>query len=136
FKNDLITSVLVMQRYKEGNLPKPEKPNANIKENVFDFIENYIRLHEHTRAKGSIGVYKSLKTHLENFEQSRGSKITFKEIDYNFFAEFRNFLLTSEHVRYYKKRNPNEFGKPMLYKLNDTTIAKQLSTLKTFLSYA
>jgi len=136
FKNDVITSATVIDRYKQGALPKLEKPNANIKENVFDFIENYIELHEHTRAKGSMQVYKSLKTHLENFEAKRGHKITFKEIDYNFFAEFRNFLLTGDHVRLYKKKNSNEFGKPMPYKLNDTTIAKQLSTLKTFLGYA
>lgn len=136
FKNDTITSVMVIEKYKQGNLPKLEKPNSNIKENVFDFIDNYIRLHENTRAKGSMQVYKSLRTHLENFEATRAQKITFKEIDYNFFAEFRNFLLVGDHVRYYKKKNSNEFGKPMPYKLNDTTIAKQLSTLKTFLGYA
>ncbi len=135
-KNDTITSVMVIEKYKQGNLPRLEKPNSNIKENLFDFIDNYIRLHENTRAKGSMQVYKSLRTHLENFQSTRGQNITFKEIDYNFFAEFRNFLLTGDHVRLYKKKNSNEFGKPMHYKLNDTTIIKQLSTLKTFLGYA
>lgn len=135
-KNETITSEMVIEAYKDGNLPKVGKSSPNTRENLFDFIDNYIRLHESVRAKGSMQVYKSLRNHLESFETTRGRKVSFKEIDYTFFAEFRNFLLTATHVRYYRKRKTNEYGKPMPYKLNDTTVAKQLSTLKTFLGYA
>src|SRR5690606_40861 len=126
----------VMAKYKEGYLPKIRGAEPDIRTNFFDFVDNYIRIHRTARSEGSIKVYGTLKKHLERYEQHRGSKIRFDDIDYNFMAEFRHFLLTTDHVKLYKKKGENEYGKPVKYRMNDTTIAKQLTTLKTFLSYA
>ncbi|MBM3887216.1 site-specific integrase, partial [Candidatus Dependentiae bacterium] len=53
-------------------------------------------------------------------------KVTFDKIDYSFFQLFQNYLLSLTKI---------VDGKVMPL-LNNTTIAKQLSTIKTFLSYA
>jgi len=84
---------------------------------VFDFIEQYITDNKTSREAGSLIVYKSLRTHLEKYQSERRKKISFDMVDYAFFQDFQNFLI--------ERRN-----------LSNTTVAKQLSTLKTFLNYA
>jgi integrase len=109
------------------NSKKPViKKDASSKE-LFAFIDAYIENHKNTRVKGSLSVYKSLKGHLESYEDKTGKKITFEKIDYTFFQGFQNFL-----VGLTKK---DKEGKTVRV-LNNITIAKQLSTLKTFLNYA
>ena len=105
----------------EGNKTKT-KDEAPTNQ-VFDFVDKYIQDNKASREPGSMCVYKSLKRHLSEFEVSKKKKITFDEIDYAFFLEFQNFLINNR-----TKRNPNGLG--------NVTIAKQLSTLKTFLNYA
>lgn len=94
---------------------------------VYDFVDRYIQEHELTRVKGSLVVYKSLKKHLKNYEAKTRTKIRFEKIDYNFMQAFQNHLIGWEEVH-------ETTGK--LKTLNNITIAKQLSTLKTFLGYA
>lgn len=94
---------------------------------VYDFIDQYINEHELTRVKGSLVVYKSLKKHLKNYQTKSRTKIRFNKIDYSFMQAFQNFLIGWEEVN-----EKTGFVKT----LNNITIAKQLSTLKTFLGYA
>ena len=84
---------------------------------LFNFIDHYIETHKATREPGSLSVYRSLKAHLEAFQKETGKKVTFNSINYNFFQAYQNFLI--------ERRG-----------LNNTTVAKQLSTVKTFLNYA
>src|SRR5690606_509487 len=102
---------------------KKEDP-SNI---VYDFIDQYIEEHKHIRERGSLTVYKSLKKHLTNYQNHTRSKVRFDSIDYNFLQSFQNFLIGWEEVNEKTKR---------VSTLNNTTISKQLRTLKTFLSYA
>lgn len=126
FKLDGIvySAEMVMQKLNEVNIPstKKEAP-SNL---VFEFIDKYIETHKATREKGSLSVYNSLKNHLSNYQQFTKKKLSFDKIDYNFFQSFQNYLLGI--TKTVEGRNV-----PLL---NNTTIAKQLSTLKTFLSYA
>lgn len=92
---------------------------------VFDFIDKYIRENEVKRQKGSLTVYKSLKKHLADFQKDSKVKVTFKSINYSFFDKFQSFLLNKKLMIAGVERG-----------LSNTTIAKQLSTLKTFLGYA
>ncbi|HAH36806.1 MAG TPA: integrase [Algoriphagus sp.] len=85
---------------------------------VPDFINTYIERNKASRAKRSLGVYSQLKSHLEDFEKWSFKKVTFDRIGLSFFEEFQNYLI--EHKA----------------SLNNITIAKQLSTLKTLLGYA
>ncbi|PZX60197.1 site-specific recombinase XerD [Algoriphagus ratkowskyi] len=94
---------------------------------VFDFIERYIEDHKNTRVQGSLGVYKSLRKHLKNYESAkRENKVRFEKIDYQFMQGFRSFLVDWQEVT----------KKGTVRTLNNITIAKQISTLKTFLGYA
>jgi integrase len=104
-----------------------DKPSTGLKEIEVDkivlptvpkFIDLYIERNKASRAKRSLGVYFQLKNHLEAFESWSGSKVTFARIGRSFFEEFQNYLIEERTT------------------LNNNTIAKQLSTLKTLLGYA
>lgn len=115
---------MVVERLKADKTPntKKEAP-SNI---LFDFIDKYINDHKATREAGSLSVYRALKKHLQDYQQDTNRKVTFDKIDYSFFQSFQNYLLSlTKTVE----------GKTLPL-LNNTTIAKQLSTIKTFLSYA
>ncbi len=94
---------------------------------VFDYIDRYIIEHEEIREPGSLSVYKSVKNHLKAYQDESGYKVAFENIDYSFFGKFQNFLIKRTKIDVAGKKSPM---------LNNTTIAKALSTLKTFLSYA
>lgn len=94
---------------------------------LFDFMDQYINDHKATREPGSLTVYKSVKNHLKAYQDATRHKVTFDTIDYNFFNKLQTFLINRT------KTNIAGVTSPML---NNTTIAKALSTLKTFLTYA
>lgn len=102
-------------------ITKKEEPSKYL----FDFIDRYINENESSRVKGSLGVYRSLKKHLYDFQSDSKLRISFDGINYAFFQSFQSFLLNK------KIKVGNGFKL-----LQNTTIAKQLSTLKTFLGYA
>lgn len=118
------SSQMVIDKLKEKykKITKKEKSSNEI----FDFMDKYITDHEATRERGSLSVYKSVKNHLQGYCKTTGKKVTFDNIDYNFFQAFQAYLL---------KDKKNEKGK-VVPGLNNTTVAKQLSTIKTFLNYA
>ena len=111
----IYSSEMVIDKLKEekGQITKKEAH----KNALFDFMDYYIEIHKTTREKGSLSVYKALKNHLANYESLTKKRVTFTNIDYYFFQSFQNFLIDKEG-------------------LNNTTVAKQLSTVKTFLNYA
>ena len=111
----IYSSAMVIDKLKEdkGSITKKEQLSGVL----FEFMDQYITDNAETRAKNSLSVYKALKNHLLAYQKQTGRKVTFLNIDYQFFESFQNFLI--------KHR-----------KLNNTTVAKQLSTVKTFLSYA
>lgn len=119
------SSQIIINQFKsdETSLKKKEEPNNY----VFEFINQYIADNSATRVKGSLSVYKSLAVHLRFYQEYTGKRVTFNSIDYSFFQSFQNFLLG----RTIKLNNGESKGL-----LNNTTIAKILSTLKTFLAYA
>ena len=84
---------------------------------VFGFIDKYIKDHSATRERGSLSVYNALKMHLMAYQKDQKVNVTFQNMDYQFFQSFQNFLID--------KRG-----------LSNTTVAKQLSTVKTFIGYA
>jgi site-specific recombinase XerD len=94
-----------------------EKPKLSLP-TVPEFIDTYIERNKASRAKRSLCVYNQLKNHLQDFEKWSGLKVPFERIGLSFFEEFQNYLI--EHKA----------------SLNNITIAKQLSTLKTLLGYA
>ncbi len=124
-KNIPFDSQMVIELLKSDKNPTLKK--AEPKNLVFDFIEQYISDNSATRVKGSLSVYKALSVHLKAYETAKLKRITFDGIDYKFFQSFQNFLIG-------RTKTDNEGNVSSL--LNNTTIAKALSTLKTFLGYA
>ena len=120
--NKIIYSAeMIVDNLKEGRTVTTKKelpPNL-----LFDFIEKYIEDNRASREPGSLSVYKSLKNHLQNFQGVKGVKVKFENIDYSFFQDFQNYLINMR-----SKKLPSGLG--------NITIAKLLSTLKTFLNYA
>ncbi len=108
-------SAMVVERLREELGPKTKESVSS--KVVFEFMAKYIEDHKNTREPGSLTVYKSVKNHLEDFCRATKRTVTFDSIDYSFFQAFQNFLIDKKG-------------------LNNTTVAKQLSTIKTFLNYA
>lgn len=123
FHNKEISSKLVIDRLKD--LANPKVVRSEPRNLIYDFIDKYIEENRQTRVAGSLKVYGTLKNHLKGFEEYRKQRVTFDEIDYNFFQEFQSYLFQKERI---------VAGE--IKKLFNSTIAKQLKTLKTFLSYA
>ncbi|KAA9041624.1 site-specific integrase [Ginsengibacter hankyongi] len=117
----IYSAEMVIEELKDSRLPTTKKKAPT--NQVFDFIEKYIEDNKLSREAGSMSVYKSLKNHLQNYQIEKKRRVAFDEIDLSFFMDFQNYLIKSK-----SKRAPNGLG--------NVTIAKQLSTLKTFLNYA
>lgn len=109
------SSAMVIDVLKNEQIPSTKKESPS--KFLYDFIDRYIDEHKTTREPGSLTVYKSLKKHLQDYETVKKWRVSFTTIDYAFFQSFQNFLI--EHK-----------------KLSNTTVAKQISTIKTFLGYA
>ena len=118
-------------KYSVNHVTKSQTPSNE----VLNFIDTYIEDHKATREPGSLSVYKSLKTHLQNFQKDKKVKITFDSIGHKFFQDFQNYLITPHKVLIPSKV-PGKEPKSKTVALNNTTVAKQLSTIKTFLNYA
>ena len=117
----IYSAQMVIDKLKSNKIPITKvEPSSN---ELFDFIDKYIDENRSSREPGSLSVYKSLKNHLNNFQMNNKRKVTFDNIDYSFFSEFQNFL-----INFRSERIPKGLG--------NITIAKLLSTLKTFLNYA
>jgi integrase len=121
------SSQMVIDELKAIVAESPKTKKEEVTGLVFDFIDRYLSENEATREKGSLSVYKSVKNHLQAYQDTTGHKVTFEKIDYSFFQKFQTFLIQRT-----KKNKAGEIS-PML---NNTTIAKALSTLKSFLGYA
>jgi integrase len=116
---------MVIDALKGISIDKTKKEEH--KDLLFDFMDKYIADHATSREAGSLTVYRSVKNHLLAYQNETKHKVRFETIDYAFFQRFQNFLIGRT-----KKNVKGEVSSL----LNNTTIAKVLSTLKTFLGYA
>lgn len=109
------TVSMVIDEYNSTKTPETKKDNH--KDQVPDFIDNYIEIHKPNRADGSLNVYKSLKRHLLAYKENKKCVLNFETMDYSFFQGLQAYLINQG-------------------KLNNTTIAKVLTTLRATLNYA
>lgn len=122
--NKPFDACMVIDKLKENKAPITKKSEpTNI---LFDFIDKYIEENTAIREPGSLTVYRSMKTHLKAYQDQTNKKVTFDKINYSFFKSFQNFLVSRTKI----------VAKETVPLLNNITIAKQLSTVKTFLNYA
>jgi len=106
--NDVINKLKQIRPQKEGDGPV----------SVCKFIDQYIDESGKVKTKGSLQVYRSLITHLEDYEEKKKcGAIQFKNIDTVFLGRFFTFLVSTRD-------------------LLNTTANKQISTLQTLLRKA
>jgi integrase len=117
------TAAMVIEPMQKAAIGKPKKINE---ENLIPaYIDRHIKERKELLVPGSLSVYRALKRHLIDFEKYSGSKPCFSEIDSSYLNRFYSYLVSRP-----KKRGSDELG------LNNTTAAKQVTTLKTFLNKA
>jgi site-specific recombinase XerD len=109
------SATMVIEALKEAKTPTTKKSHSS--NEVYEFIDRYVTDNKATRKAASLGIHKALKQHLQDFQKDKKKRITFEGLDYSFFMEFQNYLIEKKG-------------------LNNTTVAKHLSTVKTFINYA
>jgi integrase len=97
------------QEFKKG---KGQKPKG-----FFEVFNEFVEAQKAIRRDRTIQKYKSLETHLRNFERKRKQKITFEGIDHAFFDSLRAYFI-----------NDLEFF--------NNTLDKYVKTFKTFMNWA
>lgn len=96
-----------------------------MRKDFWDRFEEFWEVHVQTLKPGTIKRWKNCRNHLRRFEEIRGRKISFSQIDTNFADQFRAFLLdrgnnhnSATHLikkiiafcRYCEKSNWYQFG--------------------------
>lgn len=112
--NVVYSAEMVGSTVKELKKPETKK---DIKTSVVDFIEQYAKDAATTKRTGSLSVYNTNAGHLRDFETRNKFKVTFETIDITTLKQFQKYLIDIKGM-------------------NNTTVAKQLSTLKTLLNFA
>jgi integrase len=117
FKLDKVaySSKMVIEKLKEQLLPITKKENNE--GNVVDWIRCYSKECTNTHKSGTIKCYTGLANHLEAFQANLSFELSFKSLTRELIGKFRDFLN-------FEKRQ------------NNTTVAKQLSTLFTLINKA
>lgn len=102
-----------------GRIKKDKDPTRKdeSRELVYAYIDKYVSEQSTTLAKATLVIYSTLRKHLVAFGKDKSRKIAFAEMDKSFFKAFQNYLIEDKGMM-------------------NTTVAKQLSTLKTLLRYA
>jgi len=103
------------------------------------FEEFYIYKRKELNNRPSSKDYLSLQNALMDWEKMYSKTLTFTKVNsLDFMVDFRLFLSEKRNVKYYK-RNDNTIFKVNIYKtkggLNDNTIHKRFSGLKTFMKW-
>ena len=116
----------VIDRLKE--LKRPQTKKEDPQTSVADFIRQFAN--ETTAHKdGTKQTYTSLANHIERFERDKKQSFTFEKVDVQLLKNLQNFLLQKFFLE-------TKGGKRKEVQLNNVTIAKILSTLKTLLRRA
>lgn len=129
-----ITPQLVIAKLKilKKDSTKREDPGSNIA----DFISDYVSKSAGSHKFRTLQVYEGVATHLRDYEKKYGASVTFENLDVPTLRAFTSYLLESKTITL--KPLPN--GKPRKPRkvagMNNISIAKQISTLKTLLRIA
>jgi len=124
---ELQKEVMTSERLKEL-LDKEFHREVTTKPKKNEFYERFEEFITNRRQTGSILTirkFNTLKKKLQEFEVKKHYKITFENIDLVFYDKFKSFMLNSEN-----KRTDEANG------LLDDTIAKYISSLKTFMQWS
>lgn len=109
------TAETIINEFKGKRKPKAQKIDP--KHYLVDFIDQYVNDAKATRNEGTIKVYVTTRNHIADYEKHKRQRITLETAGYGFLQGFYNFLIETKG------------------QIN-VTAAKQVTTVKTFLSFA
>ncbi len=108
------TAAMVVETFKETFSPTSKSESKEL--GLIAFIDQYIADIKATKNPGTIKVYVTTRNHIANFEKKKRIKTPLNKVGYGFLQGFYNYLIDSVgHI--------------------NVTAAKQITTLKTFISY-
>lgn len=122
------SSQMVLEHLKEKIPGKTKKETPDTF--IVDFIDRYVKDNAGTHKFRTLQVYSGLATHLRDFENKYGTRATFEKLDIPFLRAFTGYLAEPKAITLSNGSVRNVAG------MNNITIAKQISTLKTLLKYA
>lgn len=111
------TSTTITDRLKSRKQKKTITKKEDTKHFLVDFIDGYVEDSRAIRNPGTLKVYVTTRNHIADFEKYKRSRITIKDAGYGFLQAFYNYLIEVKQ------------------QIN-VTAAKQITTVKTFLSLA
>lgn len=113
---------------------KEQTTDTTIKEQpgnyIVDFIKKYVSENEGSHKPRTLQAYLGLATHLAGYEKACDTRATFERLDIPYLRGFVGHLLKPKDIIL-----PNG-KKRKLGRMNNITVAKQISTLKTLLKFA
>ncbi len=127
--NEIIADLLSKGKFELVEIKNEYKRRTSpIVHDFFQILDDFIELREKKMTHNGVKDFKTLRSHLINFEKERKSKIILSEINNTFFEKFEVYLYS---VKIEYKKEDDE----IIYRnLADSTIIKNLQTLKTFLN--
>ncbi|MET0636151.1 MAG: site-specific integrase [Chitinophagaceae bacterium] len=102
-----------------AQIGRPAKPTSEL----YGQLENYIVSKEKRVSKATLTVFKNVRNHLQAFDSFRGKTLDFKELDYNYYEAFVEFL-TYDYAQLRKKQ--------AVYGVKVNTIGKTIKQLRVF----
>lgn len=112
FNSTMIASAIRISNSKKARTKKEEPQKY-----LVDFIDNLVEGSKASRNQGTIKVYVTTRNHIEAYQKAKRVRITLEEANYGFLQGFYNYLIS----------DVNQIN---------VTAAKQVTTVKTFLSFA
>ncbi|WP_099365161.1 site-specific integrase [Sphingobacterium sp. 1.A.4] len=103
-----------LKNRKERNKPTRKEDSKNY---LIDFIDQYVHNVKASRNPGTIKVYITTRNHIADYEKLKRTRITLTDAGYGFLQAFYSYLIDVKQ------------------QIN-VTAAKQITTVKTFLSFA
>jgi integrase len=112
FNSTMIASAVRINNTKKAKTKK-EEPQTYL----VDFIDHLVEGSRASRNAGTIKVYVTTRNHIAAYQKAKRVRVTLEEANYGFLQGFYNYLIT----------DVNQIN---------VTAAKQVTTVKTFLSFA
>ncbi len=111
------SSTMIAAAVKVSNTKAARTEKDNPGKYLIDFIDSLVADSKTSRNPGTIKVYITTRNHIEAYQKAKRVKITLEQASYGFLQGFYNYLISEVgHI--------------------NITAAKQVTTVKTFLSFA
>ena len=109
---------------------KPFEVEKKKLDELLDYYPGFLKYkRKFVSSDESLQPYNSLKKAFEQFERDKNVKLTFSNLDYDFYYEFLNFMINERYDERLKNIAKEKKG------LNNNTTKKRISYLTAFLKY-